>query len=69
MYPTEYDYNKASETQNDFWQTPLVTVNHILVDTAEIREQYFNCTDLKTLFNNVAGNTILVAEILLVDKI
>ena len=52
----------------------LLTVKHILVecvDTAEIGKQYFNCTDLKTLFNSVAGNTILafLAEIHLVDKI
>ena len=50
-----------------------LTVKHILVecvDTAEIREQYFNCTDLKTLFNSVAGDTILafLADIHLVDK-
>ena len=35
-----------------------LTVKHILVecvDTAEIREQYFINTDLKTLFNSVAG--------------
>ena len=29
------------------------------IDTADIRKQYFNCTDLKTLFNSVAGDTIL----------
>ena len=51
-----------------------LTVKHILVecvDTAEIRKQYFNCTDLKTLFKSVAGDTILafLAEIHLVDKI
>ena len=37
-------------------------IKHILiecVDTADIREQYFNCPDLKTLFNSVAGDTIL----------
>ena len=28
------------------------------IDTADIRKQYFNCTDLKTLFNSVAGDTI-----------
>ena len=36
---------------------------HILmecVDTADIRKQYFNCPDLKTLINSVAGETILV---------
>ena len=39
-----------------------LTVKHILiecVDTADIRRQYFNCPDLKTLFNSVAGDTIL----------
>ena len=29
------------------------------VDTADIRKQYFNCPDRKTLFNSVAGYTIL----------
>ena len=40
-------------------------------DTAVIRKQYFNCTDLKTLFNSVAGDTILafLADVNLVDKI
>ena len=38
------------------------TIKHILiecVDTADIRKQYFNCPGLKTLFNSVAGDTIL----------
>ena len=41
------------------------------LDTAVIRKQYFNCTDLKTLFNNVAGDTILayLSEINLIRKI
>ena len=41
--------------------TPL-TIKHVLiecVDTADIRKQFFNCPDLKTLFNSVAGDTIL----------
>ena len=51
-----------------------LTVKHILVesvDTAEIRIQYFNCTDLKKLFSSVAADTFLafLAEIHLVDKI
>ena len=43
------------------YDRPL-TVKHILIeciDTAEIRKQYFNCPGLKTLFNSVAGDTIL----------
>ena len=35
---------------------------HILIEcvvTAEIRKGYFNCPDLKTVFNSVAGDTIL----------
>ena len=35
---------------------------HVLiecVDTADIRKQFFNCPDLKTLLNSVAGDTIL----------
>ena len=39
-----------------------LTIKHILIeciDTAQTREQYFNCPDLKTLFNSVAGDTIL----------
>ena len=52
----------------------LLTVKHILVeyvDIADIRKQYFNCNDLKTLFNSVAGDTILafLQEIHLIDKI
>ena len=51
-----------------------LTVKHILVefvDTPEMRKQYFNCTDLKTLFNSVAGDTIsaFLAEINLVDNL
>ena len=51
-----------------------LTIKHVLIeciDTAEIRKQYFNCTDLKTLFNSVAGDTILafLADVHLVDKI
>ena len=41
--------------------SPL-TMKQILieyVDTADIRKQYFNCPDRKTLFNSVAGYTIL----------
>ena len=41
--------------------SPL-TIKHILIEcvnTADIRKQYFNCPDLKTLFNSVAGDTIL----------
>ena len=41
--------------------TPL-TIKHVLiecVDTADIRKQFFNCPDLKTLFKSVAGDTIL----------
>ena len=40
---------------------PLI-VKHILIecaDTALTRQNYFNCNDLKTLFNSVAGDTIL----------
>ena len=42
-----------------------------LSDTADIRRQYFNCPDLKTLFNSVAGDTILafLSDIHLIDKI
>ena len=39
-----------------------MTVKHILIecaDTALTREQYFNCNDLKALFNSVAGDIIL----------
>ena len=41
------------------------------IDTAEIRRRYFNCIDLKTLFNSVAGGTILayLSEINLISKI
>ena len=51
-----------------------LTVKHILIeciDTAETREQYFNCPDLKTLFNSVAGDTILafLSEVNLLNKI
>ena len=51
-----------------------LTVKHILIeciDTAETREQYFNCPDLKTLFNSAAGDTILVflSEVNLMNKI
>ena len=53
--------------------TPL-TIKHVLlecVDTADIRRQYFNCPDLKTLFNSVAGDTILafLAEVNLKNKL
>ena len=53
--------------------TPL-TIKHVLlecVDTADIRIQYFNCPDLKTLFNSVAGDTILafLAEVNLKNKL
>ena len=52
--------------------SPL-TIKHILiecVDTADIRKQYFNCPDLKTLFNSVAGDTILafLAEVNLINR-
>ena len=52
--------------------SPL-TIKHILiecVDTADIRKQYFICPDLKTLFNSVAGDTILalLAEINLINR-
>ena len=48
-----------------------LTIKHILiecVDTADIRKQFFN--DLKTLFNSVAGDTILafLAEVNLKNK-
>ena len=51
-----------------------LTVKHILIecaDTALTRENYFNCNDLKTLFNSVAGDTILayLSEINLIGKI
>ena len=51
-----------------------MTIKHILIeciDTAEIRRQYFNCIDLKTLFNSVAGGTILayLSEINLINQI
>ena len=39
-----------------------LTIKHILVecaDTVLTRQEYFNCHDLKTLFNSVAGDTIL----------
>ena len=50
-----------------------LTIQHVLIeciDTADIRKQYFNCPDLKTLFNSVAGDTILafLSEIHLIDK-
>ena len=50
-----------------------LTIKHVLIeciDTADIRKQYFNCTDLKTLFNSVAGDTILayLSEINLIRK-
>ena len=50
-----------------------LTIKHILiecVDTADIRKQFFNCPDLKTLFNSVAGDTILafLAEVNLKNK-
>ena len=51
-----------------------LTIKHVLIeciDTADIRKQYFNCTDLKTLFNSVAGDTILayLSEINLIRQI
>ena len=51
-----------------------LTIKHVLiesVDTADIRKHYFNCTDLKTLFNSVAGGTILayLSEINLISQI
>ena len=51
-----------------------MTIKHMLIeciDTAEIRRQYFNCIDLKTLFNSVAGGTILayLSEINLISQI
>ena len=51
-----------------------LTIKHVLiecVDTADIRRQYFNCIDLKTLFNSVAGGTILayLSEINLISQI
>ena len=51
-----------------------LTIKHILIeciDTADIREQFFNCNDLKTLFNSVAGGTILayLSEINLISQI
>ena len=51
-----------------------LSVKHILIeciDTADIRRQHFNCVDLKTLFNSVAGDTILafLSDIHLIDKI
>ena len=42
-----------------------MTRKHVLiecVDTADIRKQFFNCPDLKTLFNSVAGDTILITD-------
>ena len=52
----------------------LLTIKHVLiecVDTADIRKQFFNCPDLKTLFNSVAGDTILafLAEVNLKNKL
>ena len=51
-----------------------LTIKHVLiecVDTADIRKQFFNCPDLKTLFNSVAGDTILafLAEVNLKNKL
>ena len=51
-----------------------LTIKHVLIeciDTADIRKQYFNCTDLTTLFNSVAGDTILayLSEINLIRQI
>ena len=51
-----------------------LTIKHVLiecVDTADIRRQYFNCSDLKTLFSSVAGGTILanLSEINLIGQI
>ena len=47
---------------------------HILIECIEkanIKEQFFNCNDLKTLFNSVAGGTILayLSEINLISQI
>ena len=52
--------------------SPL-TIKHVLiecVDTVDIRKQFFNCSDLKTLFNSVAGDIILafLAEVNLKNK-
>ena len=52
----------------------LLTVKHILIECADtllIRQDYFNCNDLKTLFNSVAGDTILayLSEINLIGHI
>ena len=60
--------------QNAFHVIVLWTVKHILIeciDTADIRRQYFNCADLKTLFKSDAGDTILafLSDIHLIDKI
>ena len=51
-----------------------LTIKHVLiecVDTADIRRQYFNCSDLKTLFSSVARGTILayLSEINLIGQI
>ena len=51
-----------------------LTIEHVLIeciDTADIRKQHFNCTDPKTLFNSVAGDTILayLYEINLIHQI
>ena len=51
-----------------------LTIKHILVecaDTVLTRQEYFNCHDLKTLFNSVAGDTILayLSEINLIGSI
>ena len=51
-----------------------LTVKHILIECADtilIRQDYFNCHDLKTLFNSVAGDTILayLSEINLIGHI
>ena len=51
-----------------------LTIKHILVecaDTVLTRQEYFNCHDLKTLFNSVAGDIILayLSEINLIGSI
>ena len=51
-----------------------LTIKHVLIecfDTADIRKQYFNFTDLETLFNSVACDIILayLSEINLIRQI
>ena len=66
MHPMRLSFNY--QTYTSFVMICLVLE---CIDTADIRRQYFNCHDLKTLFNGVPGDTILafLSDIHLVNKI